>query len=142
MVDISGHNHAKRGADGTWTRQEPVEFQARCAVIIPQASPVPKESSINSNPCHLQSSWSASRILSLAFSTRVFFLYQNICTGKKISRVEMSISRYHWQVGCFDASNSFSKFGKARVIVPLLYTYVQSATFSLLGVCVFMCVRE
>ena len=103
---------------------------------------MPKESSINSNPCHLQSYWSASRILSLAFSTRVFFLYQNICTGKENSRVEMSISRYHWQVGCFDASNSFSKFGKARVIVPLLYTYVQSATFSLLGVCVFMCVRE
>ena len=40
--------------DGTWTWQEPMEFKARFTVIIPQASPVQKESSTNTNPCHLQ----------------------------------------------------------------------------------------
>ena len=54
MVNISGHNHAKQGADGTWTRQEPVEFYVCIMVIIPQVNPVPKESSINSNSRHLQ----------------------------------------------------------------------------------------
>ena len=39
----------------TCTQPEPLEFQAQILGIIPQAGPLPKDSSPNSNPSHLHS---------------------------------------------------------------------------------------